>query len=49
VLLSRFVLAHRLLPSDPLAPEEAGWEASATKALLETRALTLRETTHLLV
>jgi acyl-CoA dehydrogenase len=33
-LLSRFVLAHRLSPTDPLAPEEAAWEAPATAALL---------------
>ncbi len=33
-LLSRFVLAHRLSPADPLAPEEAGWERPATDALL---------------
>jgi hypothetical protein len=26
-LLSRFVLTHRLAPADPLAPEEAAWEA----------------------
>ena len=33
-LLSRFVLTHRLSPVDPLAPEEAAWEAPATAALL---------------
>jgi acyl-CoA dehydrogenase len=33
-LLARFVLAHRLSPADPLAPEEAGWERPATDALL---------------
>ncbi len=33
-LVSRFVLAHRLSPADPLAPEEADWERPATDALL---------------
>ena len=47
-LLSRFVLAHRLSPTDPLAPEEAVWEAPATTALLATKALGLPEIASLL-
>src|SRR5262249_1842485 len=35
VLLARFVLEHRLSPSDPLEPEDAAWEAPAITALLE--------------
>jgi alkylation response protein AidB-like acyl-CoA dehydrogenase len=34
-VLSRFVLEHRLSPKDPLAPEEAAWEAPAIAALLD--------------
>jgi acyl-CoA dehydrogenase len=39
VLLSRFVLAHRLSPADPLAPEEPAWERPAADALLAGRTL----------
>jgi acyl-CoA dehydrogenase len=39
ILLSRFVLAHRVLPADPLAPREAAWEAPATDILLARRAV----------
>jgi hypothetical protein len=42
LLLSRFVLAHRLSAIDPLAPEEAAWEAPAAAALLADRRLTLQ-------
>ncbi len=49
VLLSRFVLAHRLSPADPLAPEEAAWEAPATTALLAGRRLHLGGLLPLLV
>ncbi len=48
VLLSRFVLAHRLSPADPLAPEQAGWERPATDALLADRPLRLAEVVELL-
>jgi hypothetical protein len=48
VLLSRFVLAHRLSPVDPLAPEEADWEAPATGALLNGGKLGLAEVAALL-
>ncbi len=48
VLLSRFVLAHRLSPADPLAPEQAEWERSATDALLANRPLRLDEVAELL-
>ncbi len=34
-LISRFVLDHRLAPKDPLAPEDAAWEAPAIDLLLE--------------
>jgi alkylation response protein AidB-like acyl-CoA dehydrogenase len=40
-LVARFVLAHRLSPSDPLAPEEAAWEGPATDALLADEPLGL--------
>jgi hypothetical protein len=48
VLLSRFVLAHRLSPTDPLAPEEAAWEAPATTALLSEERLDLAAATEML-
>jgi alkylation response protein AidB-like acyl-CoA dehydrogenase len=48
-LLARFVLAHRLSPSDPLAPEEADWERPATDALLGERAMTVEEIGGLLI
>jgi acyl-CoA dehydrogenase len=48
ILLARFVLAHRLSPTDPLAPEYAPWEQAAIDALLGERALTLAEVTPLL-
>jgi len=47
-VLSRFVLAHRLSPADPLAPEEAAWERPATDALLGEKSLTLNEAAALL-
>ena len=43
VLVARFVLAHRLSPTDPLAPEEGAWEQPATTALLTNRTLGLQE------
>jgi acyl-CoA dehydrogenase len=47
-LLSRFVLAHKLSVMDPLAPEEAAWEAPATAALMATKRLGPREAETLL-
>jgi acyl-CoA dehydrogenase len=47
-LLSRFVLAHRLSPADPLAPEEAAWEAPAATALLATARLDMSQAAPLL-
>jgi acyl-CoA dehydrogenase len=47
-LLSRFVLTHRLSASDPLAPEEAAWEAPATAALLNPTRLDLAEVAPML-
>jgi alkylation response protein AidB-like acyl-CoA dehydrogenase len=47
-LVARCVLAHRLSPADPLAPEEAAWERPVTDALLGTRPLTLQEAATLL-
>ena len=35
VVISRFVLEHRLAPKDPLEPEAAAWEEPAIAALLE--------------
>ncbi|HEX4365348.1 MAG TPA: acyl-CoA dehydrogenase family protein [Rhodopila sp.] len=49
VLVARFVLAHRLSPADPLAPEEAAWERPATDALLGERRFALQEAAALLV
>ena len=46
--LSRFVLAHRLLPADPLAPEEAAWEAPAATALLGTKRADMSQAARLL-
>ncbi len=48
VLVARFVLAHRLSPLDPLAPEEADWERGATDALLGDKALGLGEVAGLI-
>jgi acyl-CoA dehydrogenase len=47
-LVSRFVLTHRLSPVDPLAPEEAPWEAPATAVLLEGKRLDLSEVAPML-
>jgi acyl-CoA dehydrogenase len=48
VLVSRFVLAHRLTPADPLAPQEAAWEKPATDALLADRRLNHAEVAPML-
>jgi alkylation response protein AidB-like acyl-CoA dehydrogenase len=47
-LLARFVLAHRLSPADPLAPEEADWEQPAAAALLTGKPLDMSEAGPLL-
>ncbi|WP_428486059.1 acyl-CoA dehydrogenase family protein [Rhodopila sp.] len=47
-LLARFVLAHRLSPFDPLAPEEAAWEPVAAAALLGARPLQIADAGPLL-
>jgi hypothetical protein len=47
-LVARFVLAHRLSPVDPLAPEEAEWEQPAISALLGDRAFGLDQAAALL-
>jgi alkylation response protein AidB-like acyl-CoA dehydrogenase len=49
LLVARFVLAHRLSPRDPLAPEEAPWERPAAALLLAERGASLHEVTPLLV
>ncbi len=49
VLLARCVLEHRLRPRDPLAPDEAAWEAPVASALLHDRPMTLAEAVPLLV
>ncbi len=48
-LLARCVLEHRLMPCDPLAPDEAAWEAPVASALLHDRPMTLAEAVPLLV
>jgi hypothetical protein len=48
ILLARFVLAHKLSPVDPLAPDFAPWEQAAIDALLGEKALTLAEAAPLL-
>jgi len=47
-LVSRFVLAHRLSPADPLAPQEADWERPATDALLAGKPRRMEEIAGLL-
>ncbi len=42
-LVARYVLAHRLTPRDPLAPEEAAWERTATTMLLDARPLAMAQ------
>jgi len=48
-LIARFVLAHRLSPSDPLAPEEGAWEKPATDLVLAEKAAALDDVAPLLV
>ena len=47
-LVARFVLAHRLAPQDPLAPEEAAWEKPAADWLLGERPAALADVEALL-
>ena len=47
-LLARFVLAHKLTPVDPLAPEAAPWEQPAIDAILGTAAVTSADAAALL-
>jgi acyl-CoA dehydrogenase len=48
LLVARFVMAHRLSPVDPLAPEEASWERPATDALLGEKSFELEAVARLL-
>jgi acyl-CoA dehydrogenase len=48
-LVARCVLAHRLSPSDPLAPEAAAWEQPAADALLGEKGPGLDEVAAMLV
>jgi acyl-CoA dehydrogenase len=48
LLLSRFVLEHRLSPRDPLAREERAWEEPAIDALLDGRIISLTDASALL-
>jgi len=48
MLLARCVLEHRLMPRDPLAPDEGAWEAPVASALLHNRPMTLAEAVPLL-
>jgi acyl-CoA dehydrogenase len=47
-LLSRFVLAHRLSPRDPLSRETASWEAKAGDLLLTGKPVPMSEAAGLL-
>jgi acyl-CoA dehydrogenase len=49
VLVSRFVLEHRLAPKDPLEPAEAAWEAAAIELLLKGDAVPRRRAAELVV
>ena len=42
-LIARFVLAHKLSPQDPLAPEEADWEVAAANWVLGEKPATMEE------
>ena len=48
-LIARCVLAHKLSPQDPLAPEIADWEAPAATWVLGEKAASLDEVSGLLV
>ena len=47
-LYARCVLEHRLMPRDPLAPEEPDWEKAATALILRDRPATWDEVAPLL-
>jgi alkylation response protein AidB-like acyl-CoA dehydrogenase len=47
-LYARCVLEHRLMPRDPLAPEEPSWEKAATELILRDRPATWDEVAPLL-
>jgi len=47
-LVAKCVLAHRLSPVDPLAPEEAPWERPVASLLLGERVVGLGEVAGLL-
>jgi alkylation response protein AidB-like acyl-CoA dehydrogenase len=47
-LYARCVLEHRLMPRDPLAPEEPAWEKAASALILRDRAATWDEVAPLL-
>ena len=47
-LIARCVLAHKLSPQDPLAPEEAAWEVPATDWVLGEKPATLDQFASLL-
>jgi hypothetical protein len=47
-LIARFVLEHRLSPSDPLAAEEAAWEPAAIAAVLDGAPVPLARAARLL-
>ena len=47
-LLARCVLAHKLSPRDPLAPEEAAWEGPAADWILGEKAASLQDVSGLL-
>ncbi len=49
VLLARFVLDHRLAAQDPLALEDAPWEAEATALLLDAKPVPLAKARALVV
>ncbi len=47
-LIARFVLAHKLSPQDPLAPEEAAWEVAAADWVLGEKPAALDQIAGLL-
>ena len=48
-LIAKFVLAHKLSPQDPLAPDEADWEVAAADWVLGEKAATMDDIGGLLV
>ena len=47
-LIARFVLAHKLSPQDPLAPDEADWEVAAADWVLGEKPANMDEIAGLL-